>query len=176
MAILAIGMILPAVNKKKKIISLSVWAMVVAAILVVTWPLLEISVFGADVIKRYIICCMEQIRAAQFTTYLPRFELLMMSFYVFVIFVQSSAMLHFAKYSIKQITGTNKELSILIPLSVFGFLLTHFMIRDNNSYIDFLNWPWPQICAGLGIGLPVVLFVAALIRGKLKGERTDEPT
>lgn len=168
MAIFAVGMFYPSLNNRKKGVAISILAMTVSAVLIVTWPFLEAGVMGPDIMRKYIVVCMEQIRCAQFTKYLPRYELLMVSFYIFTISVQSMAMLHSAKRSIKHITGIKKDWIILIPLTAAGVWLTQMLVADHNKYIDFLTWPWPQICALLGIGLPAVLLLVALFKGKLK--------
>lgn len=168
MAILAIGILYPSINTKGKTISVSFWAMVASIVLIVSWPFLETGVMGPDIMKKYIVVCMEQIRCAQFTQYLPRYELIMVSFFVFTVYVQSAAMLHCAKYCIKQLTGIKKDWFILTPLSVVGFVLTYILIKDSNMFVDFLSWPWSQICLVLCIGIPLVLFVAALIKRKLR--------
>lgn len=168
MAILAIGMIYPTLDNKKKSGSITFWAMILTIFMVVIWPFLEIGVLGPNIMSNYVVCCMEQIRSAQFTKYLPRYELMMVSFFVFTILVQSTAMLHCAKYSVKQITGIKKEWPILAPITLIGLVLTYYLVADDNHYVDFLSYPWSQICAILGIGLPLLLFLVALFRGKLK--------
>lgn len=147
--------------------------MIVSAVLIVMWPFLEVGVMGPDIMKKYVVVCMEQIRCAQFTKYFPRYELLMVSFFVFTVFVQSSAMLHCAKYSIKQITGIKKDWLIIIPISAIGIFLSYLLGNDHNNYIYFLSSPWSQVCAILAIGLPVFLFFVALVRGRLKKSRSN---
>ena len=166
-AILAIGIIYPMLNIKKRSIVLSFWAMVIATILVVTWPLFETGVMGADIMKKYVLVCMEQVRCAEFTKYLPRYELIMVNLFIFGIYVQSTAMFYCAKYSIKQIINIKKDWYIIVPLTIILIFITFFMAKDHNNFINFLTSPWSQICTALGIGLPLFLFIVALARGKL---------
>jgi spore germination protein KB len=168
MAVFAVGILFPTINVKKKAVSISFWAMVVSTVLIVAWPFLETGVMGPDIMKKYIVVCMEQIRCAQFTKYFPRYELLMVGFFIFSVYVQSTAMLHCAKYCIKQITGIKRDLYILVPLTTVSIFLTYYLIKDSNNYTNFLSYPWPQICAVLVIGLPSILLFIALIKGKLK--------
>lgn len=171
MAILAVAIIYPAVNNKSKAVSLSLLSMAVAAVMVVIWPFFETGVLGPEIMQKFVVVCMEQIRAAQITRYLPRAELIMVSFFVFTMFVQSSAMLHCSKYSLKQTTGIKKEWFVLGPVAAAGAFLSYILNTDHNSFIDFLAYPWTQACAILGIGLPLLLFIVALLRGKLKKQR-----
>ncbi|MDP4182825.1 MAG: endospore germination permease, partial [Bacillota bacterium] len=171
MAILAVGFLYPMLNKKKKVFGITFWAMVTGAVLVIIWPLFETMVLGPDLMKQYVVVCMQQIRCAQLTKYLPRYELIMVSFFIFEIFVQSVAMFYCAKHCIKQVTGIKKDWIMILPLTVVLITVTYFMARDDNNYIDFLSFPYSQICVALGIGLPVFLFFIAMFRGKLKKQK-----
>jgi spore germination protein KB len=168
MAILATGFLYPMLNKKGKGISLTFGAMLLGCILVVIWPMFETAVMGTELSKQYVVVCMEQIRCAQLTRYFPRYELLMVSFFTFSIFVQAAAMFYCAQYSLKQVIGVKKEWVIMVPLTVILILITYYLANDPNRYISFLAFPYPQIGAILSIGLPLVLFCTALVRGKLK--------
>lgn len=175
MAILTIGFLYPMLNKKKKVFRLTFWSMVIGAGMVIIWPVYETMVLGPDLMKQYVLVCMQQIRCAQLTKYLPRYELIMMSFFTFVVFVQSAVMFYCAKYCIKQVIKIKKDAILILPLAIILFFVTYYMARDDNNYINFLTFPYTQICAALSIGLPVVLFTVALLRGKLKKpEETDK--
>ena len=141
--------------------------------MVVTWPLYEIMVLGPDLMKQYVVVCMQQIRCAQLTKYLPRYELFMVSFFIFGVFIQSAAMFHCAKHCFKQVTGIKKDWIIIAPLTVILVFVTYYMGRDNNNYIYFLAFPYSQICVVMSIGLPMLLLFIALIRGKLKKQKNS---
>lgn len=170
MAILAFGFLFPILNVKKKSFRLTFWAMVTGAFMIIIWPIFEIMVLGPELMKQYVVVCMQQIRCAQLTRFLPRYELLMVSFFTFIMLVQSSAMFHCAKHCIKQITGIKKDWVMILPLTIIMTLVTYYMGVDHIKYINFLSYPYTQICAILSIGLPVLLLLAALFRGKLKNK------
>jgi len=168
MAIFAVGIIYPMLNTKEKAFTYTIWAMVLGGFMVVIWPLFETGVMGVEIMKHYIVVCMQQVRCAQLTKYLPRYELVMVTFFIFGLYVQSVAMFYCAKYSFKQITGIKKDWYIIIPLSIVLVFATYFMAYDHNNYVKFLSYPWSQICFSLSIALPLVLFFTALSKGKLK--------
>ncbi|MCF6093302.1 spore germination protein [Microaerobacter geothermalis] len=170
-AVLAVGMLFPLLNQKKKAYSLTFKSMIAATLLTVTWPLFEIGVMGADITKQYVVTCMQMARSAQLTLYLPRYELIMMILFVWGVIIQSMVMFYCAMYSFKQTTGIKKDWYIILPLSLILMIGTYLLGYDHNRFVDFLTTPWPQITTSLSTGLPVILFLAALIRGKLK--RTD---
>jgi spore germination protein KB len=173
MAILTVGFLYPMLNKKKKVFGITFWSMVTGACMVIIWPIFEIMVLGPDLMKQTVVVCMRQIRCAQLTKYLPRYELLMVSFFTFGVLVQSVAMFYCAKYCIKQITGIKKDWIIILPLTLILVFVTYYMAADSNNYINFLTFPYSQICAVLSIGLPIILFFTALFRGKLKKKTTS---
>jgi spore germination protein KB len=173
MAILAIGFLYPMLNQKGKGLSLTFWGMLLGCALVVIWPMFETAVMGTGLSKQYMVVCMEQIRCAQLTKYFPRYELLMVSFFTFSVAVQSIAMFYCAQYSFKQVLGVKKDWFILIPLTVILILVTYYLAHDPNRYIGFLAFPYPQISVILSIGLPVILFFAALVKGKLKKKTSN---
>jgi len=173
-AVLAVGFLYPMLNKKKKVGRISFWSMLVGACLVVIWPLYETMVLGPELMKQYVVVCMQQIRCAQLTKYLPRYELIMVSFFTFTVLVQSVAMFHCAKHSIKQITGIKRDWIMILPLTIVLILITYFMARDHNDFINFLSFPYAQISAILGIGIPIILYITALVRGKLKKKKKVE--
>lgn len=168
MAILAVGFLYPMLNKKSKGISLTFWGMFLGCVLVVIWPLFETAVMGTGLAKQYMIVCMEQTRCAQLTRYFPRYELLMVSFYTFCMAVQSITMFYCAHYSLKQVLKVKSDWLIFTPLTVILIFFTYYLAHDPNRYIGFLASPYPQIAAILSIGLPVILFFTALVRGRLK--------
>jgi Spore germination protein. len=168
MVILAVGMLYPMLNNKKGSTFLSVCAMLVAALVVITWPIFEIGVLGADVMKQFVVVCMQQVRSAQLTRYLPRYELIMVSFFVWGLVVQCTVMLYCCLYSIKQVTRIKTNWKILAAIVLPLTFLADYMGRDHNRYIHFLHFPWSQISAALGIGIPILLLTAALVRGKLR--------
>jgi hypothetical protein len=81
MAILAVGMLFPMLDNKKGVGVLSVSSMLLGAVLVLTWPFMETGVLGSDVMKQFVVVCMQQVRSAEITKYLPRYELIMVSFF-----------------------------------------------------------------------------------------------
>jgi len=164
MVILPIGFLYPMLNKQEKVISLTFWSMVVAGILIIIWPLFETMVLGPDLMKQYVVVCMQQIRCAQLTRYLPRYELIMVSFFTFCMFVQSATMFHCAQYSIKQVTGIKKDWIRIVPLALVLVIVTYYMGKDHNDYVYFLSFPYSQICAVFSICLPVILLIASLIK------------
>lgn len=170
-AVLTVGFLFPMLNKKKRVFSLTLWTMVVTAGLVVMWPFFETTVMGTELMKQYVVVCMQQIRCAQLTKYLPRYELIMVSFFVFSVFIQSAVLFHCAKHCIKQVTGLKKDWIIIVPLTVILILVTYFMAVDHNNYINFLSFPYSQICAAVSIGLPLILLFIALLKGKLKSSK-----
>ena len=168
MAILAVGFLYPMLNKKQKVFKLTFWSMVLGAFLVLLWPLCETMVLGPALMKQYVVVCMQQIRSAQLTKYLPRYELIMVSFFVFEMFVQSATMAFCAKHCFKQITGIKKDWILILLITVALIVVAYFMSVDHNKYIDFLTTPYSQICAILSITLPIILLIVAMFRGKLK--------
>jgi spore germination protein KB len=171
-AIFVIGIIYPMLNTKKNAMKVCVGAVLLSAVMIIVWPFFETGVMGASVMSTYVVVCMEQIRCAQFTKYLPRYELVMVIFYVFSIFVQSSTLFYCGVHSIRQVFNLekNKHINIyIIPgLFVILSLVTYFIGYNENRYANFLTYPWPQICAILSFGLPLLLLIATLVRGKLK--------
>lgn len=167
MAIFAVGILYPMLNIKKKAGKIFSGAILLSAIMVVVWPFFEEGVMGDSVMKQYVIVCMEQIRCAQFTKYLPRYELLMVSFFTFSIFLQSVTMFYCATHGIKQVMGIKKDSYIIYPLAVILLAITFFMGYDINKFAEFLSFPWAQACAILSIGIPLLLFSAALIKRKI---------
>jgi len=177
MAILGIGMIYPLLNNKDKTFVISFWAMVLSGILILIWPIMELGVIGSGAMQQYVVVCMQQVRCAQLTGYLPRYELIMVSFFTFTTFVQSATMYYCSVQSFQQSSGMLKNRQIIILLlAIAMFLATFLMANDHNNYIHFLAYPWAQICTILSLGLPVVLIMTALIRGKLKNKPTPAKT
>lgn len=176
MGILGVGVIYPMINNKKKTVPLAFWSFVVSALVIIIWPIFELGVMGPDIMEKYVVCCMQQVRNAQLTDYLPRYELLMVSFFAFSVYVQSVAMFFCAKHCFKQVTGIKKDAYIIIPLTIILIFVTYFMAKDDNSFINFLANPWSIICAILSIGLPLILFITALIRKKGSNDTQKKTT
>jgi spore germination protein KB len=175
MLILAIGMTYPMINKKKKIMPITIASMAAAFISVIIWPFLEVGVLGSDVMKQFVVVCMQQVRSAQLTRYLPRYELIMVSFFIWSVFVQSVMMFFSSVYSIKTVFNIKKDRWITYVLTPISIFLANWMGRDHNDYIKFLASPWTQISAALGMGLPLV-FLLALIIKKMRNKSRKKGT
>ncbi len=178
MVIMALGMVYPMVSKKKGLKTITVSAMIVGAISVLIWPFFEVGVLGADVMKQFVVVCMQQVRSAQLTRYLPRYELIMVTFFVWSMFVQSVVMFWSSSYCFKSTLGLKKDRLVVLILTPLLVLLTNQLGKDHNNYISFLAFPWSQISIGLSIGVPLLFFVALFIRkslgkniGKTKGRQ-----
>lgn len=167
LAILALGMVYPMLNDTNKAVSLTFWAMVFSALIILVWPVFELAVMGSGAMKQYVVVCMQQIRCAQLTRFLPRYELIMVFFFTFATFVQSATLYYCAMYSVKQVSGIKKDWYIIVPLFFILLPITYFMAKDHNDYVNFLDYPWAQICVVVSLGLPLLLFIIALVRGQL---------
>jgi spore germination protein KB len=166
MAILIIGMVYPMLNDKKNAAAISFWSMILGAFAVIIWPFFEVGVLGADVMKQFTIVCMQQVRSAQLTRYLPRYELIMVSFFIWGCIVKTALIFYCCQYSIKHVTKIKNNWIIFIPLTIGLILLTYYTGYDDNKYINLSTFPWPQISAILGLGVPVMLFMLALFKSK----------
>lgn len=167
LAIVTLGMVFPMLNDTNKAGSLTFWAMAFSALIILVWPVFELAVMGSGAMKQYVIVCMQQIRCAQLTRFLPRYELIMVFFFTFATFVQSATLYYCAVYSVKQISSIRKDWHIIVPLFFILLPLTYFMAKDHNDYAKFLDFPWAQICFVVSLGLPLLLFIIALVRGQL---------
>lgn len=168
MIILAIGMVYPMIHKKKKIGAITLGAMIVSIISVVIWPFFEVAVLGTDVMKQFVVVCMQQVRSAQLTRYLPRYELIMVTFFVWSVFVQSVVMFWSSDVIIKKFLGMKKDRIIVLLLTPVLTWLTNYLGKDHNDYINFLDFPWSQISAALSVGLPIMFLSALFIKSRFK--------
>lgn len=166
MIILSILIIYPMINNKKNINKITLGGTLLGIISVIIWPIFETGVLGADVMKQFVVVCMQQVRSAELTQYLPRYELIMVSFFVWGLFVQSVVMLYCSMYSFKQATRVKKNPLILIPLAVVCVFITNYQGRDHNDYIKFLTNIWTPVSVILGVGIPLVLAVIMIFRRK----------
>jgi spore germination protein KB len=175
MVILSLGIVYPMLNNKKKGTSLSVLSIIVSIPSIIIWPFFEIGVLGADVMKQFVIVCMQQVRSAQLTRYLPRYELIMVSFFIWGCVVKTALLLFCTQYCIKQISGIKKDWAILLFISVVLTFITNYMGFDHNKYIEFLAYPWSQLSTALAMCIPLLLFTAAIFKGRLnKGISVEE--
>ncbi|QAA34290.1 hypothetical protein C1I91_23085 [Clostridium manihotivorum] len=164
MVILSIFIIYPIISDKKDINKITFWGLILGIVSVIIWPIFETGVLGADVMKQFVVVCMQQVRSAELTQYLPRYELIMVSFFVWGLFVQSVVMLYCSMYTMKQVTKIKNNLLILLPLSLVSTVITYYQGRDHNVYINFLSGIWTPISFGLAILVPLILFVCMIFR------------
>ncbi|MCM0650779.1 spore germination protein [Clostridium swellfunianum] len=171
MVILVLGMVYPMLNSKKRVKTITFSAMIIASISVLIWPFFEVAVLGTDVMKQFVVVCMQQVRSAQLTRYLPRYELIMVSFFVWSMYVQSVLMFWCSEYCIKYTFRLKKDRKIVYILTPILIVLTSRLGKDHQNYINFLAYPWAQISAAIGIGLPVLFITAIFIKNGVKKKR-----
>jgi spore germination protein KB len=168
MVILAIGMVYPMIHKKEKIGAITLGAMVVSIISVVVWPFFEVGVLGTDVMKQFVVVCMQQVRSAQLTRYLPRYELIMVTFFVWSVVVQSVVMFWSSNLSIKKLSGLKSDRMIVLVMTPVLIWLTNYLGKDHNDYINFLSFPWSQISAALSVGFPIIFLLTLFTKSRFK--------
>lgn len=174
MLILAVGMIFPMLQTKKKAGLVSLCSMFATMLVVIVWPIFETGVLGADVMKQFVVVCMQQVRSAELTRYFPRYELIMVSFFVWGVVVQSTVMLYCSVYCIKQVSGIKENWKIIIPISVIFVCVAYLTGHDHNEFIGFMYKPWSQISFILGVGLPFLLLLVGAFRGKFSDKAKDK--
>lgn len=175
MVIASVGMVYPMLNNKKKVMPITIAATAVAFISVIIWPVFEVGVLGADVMKQFVVVCMQQVRSAQLTRYLPRYELIMVSFFVWSVYVQSTLMFFDSQYSIKEAFRLKKDRRIIYVLLPILILITNQMGKDHNNYINFLAGPWTMASVAIGVGGPMTCLVALLLKRKIKKSTKNKP-
>lgn len=175
MVILAVGMVYPMLNKKKKIMPITFASMIVACVSIIIWPIFEVGVLGADVMKQFVVVCMQQVRSAQLTRYLPRYELIMVSFFVWSVYAQSVIMFFSSQYAIKDTFNLRKDRKIIYILTPIFIFIANQMGSDHNNYIDFLSGIWTIVSTAMGIGVPLIFLLALLARKMLKKPIRSKP-
>lgn len=170
MVVLSIGIIYPMIDKKKNMSTITFLAMIASAVSIIVWPFFEVGVLGADVMKQFVVVCMQQVRSAQLTIYLPRYELIMVSFFVWSVFVQSVVMFWCSLYCFKSVFNFKRDRLLVLIMTPVLILLTNILGRDHNIYISFLAYPWSQLSALLSISLPLLFIIGIAIRPKLRKE------
>jgi spore germination protein KB len=175
MVIASVGMVYPMLNNKKRVMPISIAAIIVAFLSVIIWPIFEVGVLGADVMKQFVVVCMQQVRSAQLTRYLPRYELIMVSFFVWSVYVQSTLMFFDSEYSIKEAFKLKKNRWILLALLPIMIIITNQLGKDHNNYISFLAGPWTKASVAIGVVSPIVFSAALLFKKKPRKGNQKKP-
>lgn len=161
--------LLPATKSPERWLRLSWWGLGLGAILVTTWTVFEIGVLGPEVTAQYLIACMQLARSAEFSIYLHRYELIMVVLFVYGVMTQSILCLY---------AGCELTAAVLPRKIRRGWLyaicagltipLNWWLARDRDSYGLFLAREWPAIAVPLGMGLPLLFCLAALLRPSVR--------
>ena len=163
MATMMAAMILPHVVESKQWSRSASAGIVVGAITVVMWPLLEASVLSAPVTADYIVACMQMARSAHIGRFVHRYEMLMIAFFAISALIQVMICIFCASFAASKLIGLKDYRSLLIPVSVIMGAFSYWIVLDHIRAIRYTADWWPKMGLPIAIGLPLIMLLGSYI-------------
>jgi len=146
---------------------LSLLAMVLAASTVVVWPILEVGAMGPEVTAHYLIACMQLARTASLGIYLHRYEMIMMVLFGWGTLVQTATLLYLGLELLRSLVPLRFSRAIFITVGTLLLIPVQYVFTIDRPLLDrFHTNLWPMLSLPVALGLPLLLWLASLIRAK----------
>lgn len=145
--------------------NLSWLGVLLGAITVLVWPIFELGVLGPEVTAQYLIACMQLARAAELGIYLHRYEMIMMIFFGWGALVQAMALLYLGLESLREVFALGISRGWFMLMTTLLQIPIHYFIAVDRERFDMvLNHSWPVISLPVALGLPLLLWLVAMVR------------
>ncbi|SFM13420.1 spore germination protein KB [Gracilibacillus orientalis] len=161
-------MFFPYVNEKAKIKKNLFQGVLVGGILLVVFTTLTILVLGYEQTSRYMYpgyLLAQKINIGEFIT---RVEIVIAGIWFITIFFRITIYLYFTCHGLAQALNLKDYRSTVYPLGIIMFVLS-LTISPNITYINEMSSIWPFYDFTIGLFLPALLVLVALIRKKFNG-------
>ncbi len=173
MATLMVALILPKTKETKDWGRSAPSGIIVGGVIVLLWPILEVTVLTPEMTAQYIVSCMQLARSAEIGIFLHRYEMIMVAMFVIPLFVQIILCLYCASQALSHAFsefGVKRLRYFFLPVSLVLSGISYWFVDDHFRAMDFLTHYWPPIALPLAFGVPLlVLLVGWIRRKKLKG-------
>jgi spore germination protein KB len=166
MATLMVSIILPNVSNPEQWKRSATFGVFFGGIIVLLWPIMEITVISPEMTAQYFISCMQMARTAQIGVFLQRYELVMVALFIVPLFVQLMMCLYCSAVVFSQISSIKDLRYTLATVTVLMGGLGYWVVADHMRAIDFVEKWWPPIALPLAFGLPVLIGGIGWLRKK----------
>ncbi len=144
---------------------LSWLAILLSTLTVIIWPVLEIGSMGAEVTGQYLIACMQLARTATLGIYLHRYELIMMVLFAWGTLIQNATLLYLGLESLRTIIPIKTGRGSFLFVGSLLLLPGQYLLTEDRHLLDhFHTYIWPVIALPIALGLPLLLWLVALVR------------
>ncbi len=168
MATMTAAMILPFVKDQKVWWKASAGGILFGGLLVLLWPLIEVGTLSARETGHYILACMQMARSAEIGLFIHRYEMIMVAFFAFSLFVQLMMAVYCASISAAHTLGVANYKKLVVPVSISLGAVGYWVVSDQERAMRVVEQLWPPIALPIAFGLPIVILLAGWVfRGRL---------
>ncbi len=163
-----IAMILPMVHDQKKAFCSAASGLLIGGSFFIFYFIVELMVMGPHVVALMRIPSMDFVRSIQITEYFHRFESFMVALWYWSIMIESGILATCSLSAFMQTTGIKKKNPfIIIVFALMMITLTFYLGHNRVLYLNLREHIWPYFSLPVDFGLPLLLFLALVIRKKL---------
>jgi len=163
---LALAMIWPAVTKPEKIRKINIVAIMISGFVISTFSLMEIAVFGEDIIDHMTYPLYSLIRQISIADFLENLDAIVALNMIITAYVKATLELFVAIRSIQLLLNMEDNRPLIFPAITISYLLGMTMSININEHIYVDTIFRLYLFVHLIIILPIVLLIVTLIRRK----------
>ena len=169
MATLMVSLILPKTTSPKEWSRSAPIGVILGGIIVLLWPILEVTVLTPEMTAQYIVSCMQLARSAEIGMFLHRYEMIMVAMFIVPLFVQIILCLYCASQAISHtfgVFGVKRLRYFFLPVALILSAISYWIVGDHFRAMDFLTNYWPSITLPIAFGIPMILLIVGWMRRK----------
>lgn len=171
---LVITMLIPNVDRPRKALRTSMWALASASVALVLVSLVTVVTLGPHNAARHVFPFFTMIRTIQITEFLERMEALAIFAWGFGLFIGLSIYLYCGARGLSQVMGLKNYRPLVGPMAVIWIVLGIHAYNDIFQMREFFSYRFAPYLTGLIIFPMGLLWLGFLIR-KLRGGGTGAP-
>ncbi|RKO66481.1 GerAB/ArcD/ProY family transporter [Desulfofundulus salinus] len=164
--IVAFAMIIPFLNKPKEAHRVAALATLFTGFFLLVSILVAITIFGPNVTGHWIFPTYNAVRAVSIANFLERLDTIIVAVWMFGGFAKVGVFYYAAVLGSAQWLGLKDYRPLVAPVGVILAALA-VLCKNIVELLDFLAAVWPPYALSVfEVGMPLVLLIVALARGK----------
>nr|WP_282434407.1 endospore germination permease [Desulfosporosinus orientis] len=164
--IVALAILLPMVNKPQEIKLKGVLTLLAVTFFLSADTLITLAVLGPYLTGDLVFPFLYLAKFIEFGNFLQRMETLIIFLWITGIVIKVDVLYYLVCFTTAQVLSLKAYKPVIYPAALIQILAATFLFRNTPELSKFLSENWPPFGLLFEVGLPLILLVVAIIRGK----------
>jgi spore germination protein KB len=164
--IITLTMLIPSLSKPREAHRIAAIAILLISFFLMASILNALLIFGPYVTASKVFPSFSAVRIVSIANFLERLESVLIAGWVLGGFAKAGAFYYVAALGSAQLLGVKDYRPLVLPVGVIMVALSYVIHEGVVDLLDFLTLVWPPYALSFEVGIPALLLIVALARGK----------